>query len=344
MGEIQLQDIARQSLQHVGISLEEARSSALSGASPDGGHDDGNLAFISAVAELSENLIDDVVAKLDASARAFGSDMNVVSTIVGDCEKRRSGFLAGSMDEVDSIDPGTFQRSCNRYLELKRSVVSMSSRLAGYVENLDRSFKGLAVLLARFQNIVIASRIEVAKTKALAGVANTVGGMITLTDRIATDVGEAIETTKGFNVLAREAMSGYAQDSRGSSEEKKLISTLEAVERDMTSLLKTRDSVREAIDAFSLYTEDFIELIGRTGSELSGLRSLIDRLRAVGANLGNLIETIRENLGPESAVVESDRMRRMVERFTIFTHKKAAGDIARFAVEEGGEAGAVTLF
>ena len=344
MGEIQLQDIARQSLQHVGISLEEARSSALSVASPGGGLDDGDLTFIAAVAELSENLIDDVVAKLDANATAFGSDMNAVSAIVGDCEKRRSAFLSGSKDEVDSIDPGAFQRSCGRYLELKRSVVSMSSRLAGYVENLDGSFKGLAALLARFQNIVVASRIEVAKTKALAGVANTVGGMITLTDRIATDVGEAIETTKGFNVLAREAMSGYALGSRGSGEEKKLVSTLEAVERDMASLLKTRDSVREAIDAFSLYTEDFIELIGRTGSELSGLRSLIDRLRAVGANLGDLRGAIRENLGSEAVVVESDRMRRMVERFTIFTHKKAAGDIARFAVEEGGEAGAVTLF
>ena len=34
----------------------------------------------------------------------------------------------------------------------------------------------------------------------------------------------------------------------------------------------------------------------------------------------------------------------MVERFTIFTHKKTAGTIGRFAVEEGGEAGEVTLF
>jgi hypothetical protein len=37
-------------------------------------------------------------------------------------------------------------------------------------------------------------------------------------------------------------------------------------------------------------------------------------------------------------------MRRMVEQFTIFTHKKAAGDIGRFAVEEGREAGEVTIF
>jgi hypothetical protein len=344
MGDIQLQDIVRQSLQHIGISLEEARSSAPSVASPAKGVDDGDLAFIAAVAELSESLIDDVVDKLDAGATAFGSDMDAVSTIVSSCEKKRSSFLFGYKGEVDSVDPGAFQHGSARYLELKRSVMSMSSRLADYVENLDGSFKGLAALLARFQNIVVASRIEVAKTKALAGVANTVGGMITLTDRIATDVGEAMETTKGFNVLAREAMSCYVQGARGSSEEEKLVSTLGAVERDMTGLLKTRDSIRGAIDAFSLYTVDFIELIGRASEELSKLRTLNDRLRAVGSNLGDLRIAIRENLGPEASVVESDRMRRMVERFTIFTHKKAAGDIARFAVETGGEAGEITLF
>jgi hypothetical protein len=34
----------------------------------------------------------------------------------------------------------------------------------------------------------------------------------------------------------------------------------------------------------------------------------------------------------------------MVERFTIFTHKKAAGEIGRFDVETGVEAGEITLF
>ena len=67
----------------------------------------------------------------------------------------------------------------------------MASRLTDHVAALDGSFKSLAELLSRFQNIVVASRIEVAKTKALAGVATTVGGMITLTGRIETDVGAA---------------------------------------------------------------------------------------------------------------------------------------------------------
>jgi hypothetical protein len=339
MGEIQLQDIVRQSLQHVGISLEEARASAFAHAD-----DDGDLAFIAAVAELSESLIADVAQKLDASAMSFGGDMDAVSGIVGRCESQRGEFLSSCKDQRDSVDPQAFRRSCSRYLELKRSVVSMASRLNDHVSSLDKSFKDLAALLARFQNIVVASRIEVAKTKALAGVANTVGGMITLTERIETDVGEAMETTKGFNSLAAEAMESYASGHGGASEEGKLASTLDSVERDMTSLLAARDSVREAIDAFSLYTGDFISLIGAAGAELDKLRALDARLKLVGMSLGELRLSIKDEIGTEPSDIESERMRRMVERFTIFTHKKAAGDIARFAVEEGGQAGEVTLF
>jgi hypothetical protein len=336
MGEIQLQDIVRQSLQHVGLSLDEARSSALVGDIP-------TTAFIAAVAELCENLVGDIAVKLESSASTFGSDMDTVSDIVSESERKRLGFLEEARASKVSVDPGAFQRGSERYLELKRSVVSMSSRLADYVRGLDKSFKGLAAILARFQNIVVASRIEVAKTKALAGVSNTVAGMIVLTDRIEADVGEAMETTKGFNLLADEAIKSYAQGS-GAAEGDRLGATLAEVEENMTRLSRASEAVRSAIDAFSLYTDDFIDLISRAGAELAKLRGLTDRLQAVGLELGRLKTSIREGLGPDAAAVEPQRMRNMVERFTIFTHKKAAGDIGRFAVEEGGKSGEVTIF
>jgi hypothetical protein len=343
MNEIQLQDIVRQSLQHVGISLEEARAVSAAGAGEAGGSVASTEAFVAAVAELSSSLIDDIVAKLDASAATFGSDMAAVSGIVGESERKRREFLASAGHPLEAdADSSGFRDGTGRYLELKRDVVSMSSRLAENVGKLDASFKGLAALLSRFQNIVVASRIEVAKTKALAGVATTVGGMITLTERIEADVAEAMESTKGFNALSSGAIAGYAQG--GDAGDERLVSTLEAVSAGIERLSLAKASMRGAIDDFSLYTEAFIALIGRADEELSKLRGLTDSLRGVGSTLDELRDSIRAYLGPEASRVEPDRMRRMVERFTIFTHKKAAGDIGRFAVEEGGEAGQVTLF
>jgi hypothetical protein len=334
MNEVQLQDIVRQGLQHVGISLEEARSAAEA-------RDESSEPFVAAVAELSDGLIADIVAKLEASASSFGADMEAVSGIVGSSESSRTAFLGAG--QVQSTESGLrIGGRSERYLELNRVVVVMSSRLSEQVKGLAGSFKGLSALLARFQNIVVASRIEVAKTKALAGVATTVGGMIALTARIEADLGEAMETTKAFTALSSGAIAEYSK--RSEEEGETLVSTLVSAERSMTRLFAAKASLRGAIEGFSLYTDDFKGLIGRAEEALGKLRALTEGLHGVGDSLLDLGSSIREGLGPEVKALEPEKMRRMVERFTIFTHKKAAGDIARFAVEEGRDAGEVTLF
>jgi hypothetical protein len=151
-----------------------------------------------------------------------------------------------------------------------------------------------------------------------------------------------METTKSFTSLASEAIAGYSQD--GGTEGDRLVSTLASVEEDIGRLTRSKDALRDAIDHFSLYTEGFKSLIAGAREELAKLLALTVGLRNVGARLGELKSSTKESLGPDAKVFESEMMRRMVERFTIFTHKKAAGAIGRFSVEEGGEAGDVTIF
>jgi hypothetical protein len=332
MQEIQHQDIVRQSLQHVGISLEEARAAPADDAE--------GLAFIGAVAELSESLVDDVIQKLDASAVVFGEDMAAVRAIVAACERERSGFLVSSGESLAAVDSASFTAGSSRYLSLKRIVISAARRLSDQVKGLDESFKGLASLLSRFQTIVVASRIEVAKTRALVGVSTTVQEMIQLTSRIEADVGGAMDTTKDFIRAASAAIGEYAE---GEGDER-LAATLRKVAGDIEALDQARVSVREAVDGFSLYTPDFIKLAHSAAELLDQLHALSSGLGVARSDLASLKEGARSGLPPEAHALKSDRLRRMVERFTIFTHKKAAGDIGQFVVEAGAEAGEVTLF
>jgi hypothetical protein len=335
MGGIQLQDIVRQSLQHVGISLEEARAASSF-------EDESDSAFVAAVAELSRSLVEDVISKLESSERGFSEDMSTVSSIVGESERKRLDFLGSSAANAIDADQGSFQARTERYLSLKRAVVALASKLSDQVAALEASFKGLAAIQSRFQNIVVASRIEVAKTKALAVVAGTVGGMIALTGRIEVDVDEAMGTTRDFTYLARQSISGYSADGGGEGE--RVASTLAKVEADLGRLSGLKESLRRAIGDFSLYTEDFIRLIARAGEELASLRRLAEDLRSVGGSLDSLKNSLPERLGEGSEGADSERLRQMVERFTIFTHKKAAGAIGSFAVEEGSEAGEILIF
>jgi len=335
MGEVQLQDIVRQSLQHVAISLSEAESAADSG-------DARSEAFIAAVAELCQELIGDIAGKMETSASAFGVNMDAIRELVGSCERRRSDFLSSGESAFKKIDSESFTRGSARYLELKRDVLSMASSMSTQVKGLDESFKGLASLLTRFQNIVVASRIEVAKTRALAGVSTTVGGMVELTGRIEADVESAMGMTKEFIKLSREAADEFSSSEAADNE--RLLSVLAVLDGGIKSLQERRDTIHGAVASFALYTADFIRLVERARENMKGLRSLEEGLAAVGRRLDSLKDSLREGLRPDEIEPEPERMRRMVERFTIFTHKKAAADIGNFDVEEGTQAGEVTLF
>ncbi len=355
---IQLQDIIRQSLQHVGISLEEARKSALEldamGTAADSAALAEELAYVSSIAELSSSLIEEIAAELDRGAASFAENIEAVQRTIAEVEARRTAFIkdSGRSFYCDSGAEG-FTNGSARYLELRKSAITTARRLSEQVRSLDESFRGLAGLLSRFQNIVVASRIEVAKNRALAGVATTVQGMIELTERLGEDVGAAMGTTKDFIKIASTAIADYAggeadaEEGAGEgSEGSRLQATLRRVESDIARLDGARCDVAEAIGRFSLYTADFIALIEDSHAALGKIRELSERLKGARGDLAALKASVDEALGPDSprGAIRSERFRAMIERFTIFTHKRTAGKIADFEVEEGAGAGEITLF
>lgn len=369
---IQLQDIIRQSLNHVSISLSEARKAALEIESLAGSGEAGSdevaeaeevseveqdprreeLSFVATVAELSVSLLADVISQLDANVGVFDREIGVVSDFVEGGESRRRDFISShsALGGEMAVDSSGFTESASRYIILKKNVIATSRRLSDLVKSLDESFKGLAGLLARFQNIVVASRIEVAKNKAIMGVGTTVQGMTELTDRIGGDVGAAMDTTKDFIKVAYSAIADYARGDSGSDRKiddaERLQTTLAHVERDIVGLEGARSAMASAIGDFSLYTPEFIRLIAEARDELARMSALAERLKATETEISELRSSIQAELGPgvSMSAIRSQRLREMIERFTIFTHKKTAGEIGRFDVEDGVEAGEITLF
>jgi hypothetical protein len=367
---IQLQDIIRQSLQHVTISLKEANKAAdeaesipIESLPPEErgkatSDRDDEFAFVASIAQLSASLLEEILGQLNEGVEGFGKEIEEVSSIISGVEARRLLFSNGYSSRLpSSTSERSFSESSARYLELKKKVIQTSRKLSEQVSGLDESFKGLAGLLSRFQNIVVASRIEVAKNRSLSGVANTVQGMVQLTERIGTDVGEAMDTTKDFIKVAYSAIVEYAgSDSAalgdygasGSSggEGDRLLGTLSRVERDIRSLDAAQGNVGGAIESFHLYTPEFIALIDKAREELAALRGFAGRLKNVHDEVAELETLIKGGYGIDlsTRTIRSERLKAMIDRFTIFTHKKTAGEIGNFEVEDGVAAGEVTLF
>ena len=348
MGEVQLQDIVRQSLQHVGISLAEARKRPR--------QRDRGRGLRGRRRRADPGLIEEVAAKLEASAGSFAADIGS-----GELDRGREREKAPRPTSSRNRRSARWTRKASR---TARSAISSSSatwRRDGLAPDRQRRGTRSAVSRAsrpsfrasRTSSSPRASRSP--RPRPLAGVATTVGGMIELTERIEADVGAAMGTTKDFTRLAmrrhrrlfgrsrvrrRRGRRGRAAriDSPGDrAGHSSPIGRPALAARRYRGILvvyrgihRPHSSRRRRADAAPS---------PRRGPQVGGL----EPPRAQG-----LTPVRPQSSAGAGAIavpaVDSERLRRMVERFTIFTHKKVAGSIGRFAVEEGGQAGEVTIF
>ena len=299
------------------------------------------------MAELSTSLLDDVIGKVKEAGAHFGGDIADVVGAVETCEDERMTATAGMGDQGATASDAVAEESRD-YLERKTRVLASSRRLAERVNELDELFKTLGVLLGRFRNIFTASRIETARNKALSIVSNTVDGMGALTERIETDSGEASALTKNFIKTATAAVLAYAEAQ--ARDDERIRGFTSRIVAEFGRLETARSNLSRAVSDFTLYTPDFIELIGEARAQVDRIDEVAGRLSEARGDLVAFRDGAFDaalSLGeddPSRHDIANERLRRMIERFTIFTHKKAAGELADFEVEEGAEQGAVTLF
>jgi hypothetical protein len=336
---VQVQDILRQSIDHVILSLQEILKDE------DASQKD-ELVFAAAVADLSVSVLNDVIAKIDEGVTMMTAQINDVVAVVENVDQRRESVIGGYEDT--GLGSGDTAEKAGSYLKLKNKAISSGRNLSSQVKLLNDSFKLLYSLLNRFQNIVVASRIEIARTRALSVVSNTVAGMIEITESLGRDVGSATEVTKAFIKTASADILSY--DHAQGESDLKLTEAVSRMESELARLGTARERVRDTISSFRLYTPEFLGLIQTSRSALSQLSELSGRLGKLRDELGTIRQKstdYADTLGGETAetyTIRNERLRRMVERFTIFTHKKAAGALGDFQVEEGVESGEVTLF
>ncbi len=336
---VQVQDILRQSIDHVILSLREVFKDPTVSLKDE-------LVFTAAVADLSVSVLADVIERIREGVSGMGGHVDEVVKFVEDLEVRRQRTV--SICEDFGIGSGEAAGKAETYLALKGRALAAGRSLSEQVRQLNDSFRVLASLLGKFQNIVVASRIEIARTRALSVVSNTVAGMIEITESLGRDVGQATDLTKTFIKTASAEILAY--DKVQERNDERLALSVRRMEDELRRLESSRERVREAIASFRLYTPQFLDLIRTARASLDRLARLKDTLEL----LQKEIETLKRRASLEAEGIEgggddlhsirNDRLRRMVERFTIFTHKKTAGVLGDFAVEEGVESGEVTLF
>lgn len=351
METVQVQDIVRQSLDHVVLALDEI-DQVSSGDPLD------DLAFRRRLAELAESILADVRLSLGAALETLRSQSGSVKAIVADGDKRRRTLLEGSFGADGS---GAASRSfaetsealdrigsqVSSYMRTKASISAEGSRLSTAVESLETRFKSFGKIINRFRTIDIASRIEVSKQAILRTMNDTVDEMSHLTDRIGADVQEALEATKSFIGETKAAIEDYSKvaDEEGALVERS-ASSLKAAHARLSEL---KDSIRSGASNFNLFTPSFIALLDASSKDVETLGGIVSSIAAASSSLSSFRSTAAEALDSAGASdryddLHSDRMKEIIDRFTIYAHKQAAAELGGFDVEDAVDNGEVTFF
>ena len=216
---------------------------------------------------------------------------------------------------------------------------------------LKRQFESFEPIITRFHNIIVASRIEVAKQAALSDMKDTVTKMTQLTEDIDSDISNALETIKHFLKTTEGIISNYSTTIQ--KEMPGMNSLLTRTSDNQERLSELSDSLITSLRDFRIFTNRFFTLYKDTDESRKQLNILSKTIIEIEKILRKIKETaesgiyeIRGNSTEMDWTIQNERLNGIIEKFTIFTHKKTASNLAGTAVEveETANSGEVTLF
>ncbi len=351
MERIQCQDLIRQSLDHIALALEELTRLGQESAN------EGRV-FSLRLADLAGSILDDVKKTLDDATATLRKETASINNVVELGEKRRRELLGKMFGDKGGGETSAafnsaaaalkgIEAQTEAYFRQKLMIVSDGERLSSAVESLGARFRAFAKILTRFKTIDIASRIEVAKVATLRSMGDTVEAMTELTERIGSDVDVSLSATKRFLQDTRQATAEY---SRIADDEGVLIhESAEALREAYREIEALHLSLIKQVQAFGLFTSEFlgsIKLAERKTVALGRLSAIVDESIADFAALRASMERDESGVLIDENVdlPLSKRMKELIDRFTIYAHKKTAADLSGLSVEAGAELGEVTLF
>ncbi|MBU0956069.1 MAG: hypothetical protein KKI09_11630 [Spirochaetes bacterium] len=354
---VQVQDIIRQSLDHVRLSLnvvleDSGQNNARSESDNSSAGLNEEKAFLAEITRLSALLIEDIYGQVVRSLGDFESSINSIDTLVARVDEAKKQLL---LSVRAGVEQSKLPALVSAYLRSKHRVSQTARHVADGVKRLDDRFNKVNMILSRFNNIVIASRIEIARNKALSLVANTVAGMMDLTERLGEDVSAAGALTRTFSKSINTEMFTYLGDDEN-ADQQDFDFAMKALYDELARLDSSCKTLVEAAEDFQPFAANFFTAIGRSRSQTAQIKLLADELSGMQQSLATHATEIESELGitmqqtlSGSLELRNNRLREIVDRFTIFTHRQTASRIANLeeGVEDESEAavsGEVTLF
>ncbi|WP_286984487.1 hypothetical protein, partial [Candidatus Aquicultor secundus] len=366
MNNLQIQDILRQCTDHVRLSLEEASAevgavlneASLAGVTAEQVLD--AIEFQENVPLLCIQLVDDIDTRLEESVQelkegfaAVNSLIQGVTTCESDAEVAASPDEA-SMHGIDEAFKGVedvimqtavmMQNTANSWEELWSTAVSLEQMLGV----LEQQFKQLKKF-TNFHQINIPIKIEVARSVGLSKDGELSQRVEGLAEYIST---EMKESHKGI-IADHQFLTAMVASMR--DHKKDIETNLESIAMDVDDLLsnfhRAKEQVKKTFASVCTEMSRLSELVSASLSGLDQINKLVEENKNLRHNLKELAgmaekakASIRQAADITDWQLRDDRLKGIVDKFTVLAHKRIAEGLYDIAIEDGNQEGDLILF
>ena len=354
METVQIQDIIRQSLNHILIAISEYETVQ---ADPSVNPEELE-AFKGQLASLGEVIMNDVIKRLEEAVITFETAIFAIQKLIRKGEKQRNLLLKEhfsslkdnsirSVFEVASQTLIAVEQNLSNYMAIKQTIASQGSHIADDVATLSKQYVKFDKIINRFRTVDIAARIEISKQSILRSIKNTVVAMSELITRITQDVVDAKNASMFFIEDTHNAISEYAKTY---AEETASFSFAQnELLHSFRQFSSYRDNLEQHTQNFTLFSETFLQLLQTQDAELVKIKELVAQCKTIKASISEGIANSPQDMG--KVEIRNKHLKEIINKFTIFTYKQAAAEIGNFDVapvsdqgEFGIEASEVTFF
>lgn len=362
MNVLQVQDIVKQCTDHVRISLNESLQDMNSAMERplDNGYEEilDAIAFQEKVPLLCIQLLDDIDARLHDSLNSFTSEFNALRELLraGTCEHKggtgvlTADYLSGTeagFNDIENVVMETaimIQKAADGWEQLWSTAVGLESTF----EIMEKQFVQLKKS-TNFHLINIPIKIEVARNNDLSKDGELSERVEGLAEYISTEMKRSHK-----DIIQDYQFLDQMVDSMN-KHKKNVESDLNTLAFGIDDLLQNFFKAKEQVKAtFAFVCDHAIELgdlIQASLNDLNNINQLVQQNSKIKEELERLAlmateakVSIQSALGLDSWELHDEKLRTIIDKFTVLGHKKIAESLYDIDVEDGNQEGEIILF
>ncbi|AFI31356.1 hypothetical protein [Borrelia crocidurae] len=324
---LQFQDRLTQSLHHLNVMYSSIDVFKFRDTS-----DIQKLKVLSVFTDSSKMIIKDVISKLDENCMAFEEfiDTSISSIqVINDLKSDNSSYVDISKSvESCSIILLNLLRRIDDVEKNNSNFLNLYYEQIKLVKSLELMFSNISAISSRFQNINIASKIEVVKRIELEDMEGNISEMSKIINNIDLNITKGREFLSQiiffFEKVVKDCDNRFYIEKNYFNKFKKLFIEIKS------NIFEIKRIAIDHVLSYEMFPVNFLEIFEEVKIDIHSIKALRENLINIEKILIDIENDINSNLDSELLkhdlkcieVEDKEFIRRIANRFTLFVHKK----------------------